>query len=131
VRVLLDTHVWLWSLVAPDRLAKKIGRLLEAAKTERWISAISAWEVLVLAERGRIRLSMPAPRWIDQVLDELPFHEAPLSRRIAVRSRSIQLTNDDPADRFLVATALEHDLTFITADEKILESRACRLLAAR
>lgn len=131
MRVLLDTHVWLWSLSDPGKLARKVVRVLEAEKTERWISAVSVWEVLLLSERGRIAFDVSPSRWIDEVFDDLPFHEAPLSRGIAARSRTIALSHEDPADRLLVATALEHDLTFVTADAEILRTRPCKLLAAR
>lgn len=57
-----------------------------------------------------------------------PLHEAALVHEVALRSREVALPHDDPADRFLVATALVYELTFVTADEQILDAKPCALL---
>ena len=57
------------------------------------------------------------------------MHEAPLNREVAIRSLAIKLGHDDPADRFLVATAMVHDLTLVTADRRLLKSRLVATLA--
>jgi PIN domain nuclease of toxin-antitoxin system len=128
VRYLLDTHVWLWSLAVPDKLSRRVRKLLTQTKHEGWLSPISVWEVLVLAERGRVRLDDEPRRWIREALARTPLNEAPLGHEVALRSREVALPHDDPADRFLVATALVYELTFVTADERILGARPCALL---
>jgi PIN domain nuclease of toxin-antitoxin system len=130
VRYLLDTHVWVWSLMRPEGLPRRVRTLLTQARHEGWLSPISSWEVLMLAERGRVKLDGEPRLWIREALARTPLHEAPLVHEVALRSREVALPHDDPADRFLVATALVYELTFVTADERILGARPCPLLPA-
>jgi PIN domain nuclease of toxin-antitoxin system len=131
MRFLLDTHVWLWSLTAPDKLERKVRNRLQQAKDGVWLSPISVWELLVLAERGRVRLDAEPRAWVREALDQAPLQEAALNHEVALRSREVALPHPDPADRFLVATALVYDLTLVTADETLIEAKTCPILANR
>jgi PIN domain nuclease of toxin-antitoxin system len=131
VRLLLDTHIWRWSLSAPEKLSKRLRAALTSKATELWLSPISVWELLVLAERGRIKLAPEPRQWIATALSNTPAHEAPLTCQVAIRSRGILPAHEDPADRFLIATALIYDLTFVTADEALINARPCAILANR
>jgi len=131
VRLLLDTHIWRWSLSAPEKLGKRLRAVLTRRGTELWLSPISVWELLVLAERGRIRLAPEPRQWIAEALRRTPVHEAPLTHQVAIRSRETLPAHADPADRFLVATALVYELTFVTADETLLRAKPCPILANR
>jgi PIN domain nuclease of toxin-antitoxin system len=131
VKLLLDTHVWLWSLAAPDRLARKVRAQLEKKGNEVWLSPISVWELIVLAERGRVRLDAEPRAWVAEALERAPLEEAALNHEVALRSREVALPRQDPADRFLVATALTYELTLVTADETLIEAKACPILANR
>jgi PIN domain nuclease of toxin-antitoxin system len=127
--LLLDTHIWFWSLTAPDRLGVKVRRRLAQAKSGVWLSPISVWELLVLAERGRVRLDAEPRLWVRQALERAPLEEATLNHEVALRSREVALPHHDPADRFLVATALVYDLALVTSDETLIDAKACRVLA--
>ncbi len=129
MKLLLDTHIWLWSLLAPDKLGRRVAAALSSARNELWVSPISVWETLVLAERGRIKLKVDAHRWVEDAFRAAPFVEAPLNRAVAVMSREIRLAHQDPADRFLAATAAVYDLTLVTADDQLLAGRGYRHLA--
>ena len=131
MRYLVDTHVWAWSLVEPERLPKRALAVLEDASSEGWLSPISVWEMLLLIERGRLEADAPADEWVHDALRASPLREAPLTHEIALRSRSVRLPHPDPADRFLVATAEVHELTLLTADERLLRARACKVLDCR
>jgi PIN domain nuclease of toxin-antitoxin system len=128
MKYLLDTHIWLWSLLGPDRLGTNIIELLENKESELFISPITVWEILVLAEKGRIELRPSPKEWIVEALKRSPVKEAALSHEIAIKSRQIQLPHKDPADRFIAATALENDLTLITEDKKLKESKEIKVL---
>ncbi len=123
VRLLLDTHIWLWSVFEPSRLAGGVAKELETDTNELWLSPISTWETLVLMEKGRIAVTDDAYSTVDAMLRAGPFREAALTHAVAAESRKIALTHPDPADRFLAATAKVYDLTLVTADERLLESR--------
>jgi PIN domain nuclease of toxin-antitoxin system len=119
VKLLLDTHIWVWSLLEPSRLSARIRRALQHESNELWLSPISTWEVLVLARKGRLTLKPDAEQWVRRAWDAAPFHEAPLNREVAIESRRIALSHEDPADRFLAATAVVYQLTFVTADARL------------
>lgn len=123
MKLLLDTHILLWSLLEPEKLSKRVASELEDPSNENWVSPISIWEVLILAERGRVILNPDPLTWIRNLLRTIPLKEAPLNHEVAIQSRTINLRHQDPVDRFLAATAIVYDLTLVTADERLLVSR--------
>ena len=129
MRLLLDTHIWLWSALEPDRLSSRVSRALADPEHELWLSPISVWETLVLARKRRVMLKPSPEQWVRRAITELPIREAPLNHEIAIRSEGIKVGHDDPADRFLVATALVHELTLVTADRRLVKNRPVPTLA--
>jgi len=129
LRLLLDTHVWLWSLVEPERLGRRVRQALGADGTEIWVSAISIWELLLLIEKRRVIVDRSPHEWIEAAFASAPFHEAPINRAVAMRSRTVRLPHQDPADRFLAATAEVFELTLVTDDRHLLRGKTYRTLA--
>lgn len=131
MRLLLDTHVWLWTILDPFRLSDTVRQLLEDDENELWLSAVSVWEAHLLAEQGKIRLDDLPAQWLDRELARFPLRDACLTRQVAIESRAISLPHrEDPADRFIIATANVYDLDLVTADHRILDATACRLVRA-
>jgi len=128
VNLLLDTHIFLWSLLEPSRLTTRVAAELENPDNHLWISPLTSWEVLVLADKGRVSLDPTAAEWLRKVFRTVPFKEAPLTHEIALHSRSVSLTHEDPVDRFLAATAIVHESTLVTADERLLRARGISTL---
>jgi PIN domain nuclease of toxin-antitoxin system len=116
---LLDTPVWFWYVVASHRLPTGLRAALDAATGERWLSPISVWELGLLEERGQVRLVGGLRSWVQEALRRLPLREADLTREAALLSHELDLADHDWADRLLAATALVHDLTLITTDERL------------
>jgi len=131
VNLLLDTPILLWSLLEPERLSRDVAAALEDESSTLWLSPITTWEVLILAERGRLELHREPAAWLRQVLGEIPFKEAALNHEVVIRSRGVDLSHQDPADRFLVATARVYDLTLVTADRHLLGLKDLKLLPNR
>lgn len=133
MNLLLDTHIWLWSHAEPERLTKRVAATLADEGNQLWLSPISIWEFLLLAERGRVRVrdGQGPLDWVEAALSRVPMRDAPLVREVAIRSRSVRLDHDDPADRFLAATADVYELTLVTADERVLRGRGFRTLPNR
>ena len=129
VKLLLDTHIFLWGFLEPSRLAERVATELENPLNELWLSPIVVWEVLMFAERGRLTLEPDAPTWVRRACQTVPYREALLNHEVAIQSRAIDLDHQDPADRFLAASALVYDLTLVTADERLLRSRMITSLA--
>ncbi len=131
MKLLLDTHIWLWSIINPKRVPRRAAREIQSAKNEIWLSPMSIWETALLLERGRIKVKGDPLRWLDQMLAAAVFREASFTRDVAVRAADIQLPHHDPADRLLVATALIHSLTLVTADHRLLDNPQCEVLRER
>lgn len=123
IAAVFDTHVWVWA-AAGDARAEKIREFSGSAV----ISAISQWEVAMLAMKGRLELLPDAESWFSINL-ESPVVLAPLTAEISMASCRLEDFHGDPADRIIVATAITLGLPLITADEKIIRwSERQRLL---
>jgi PIN domain nuclease of toxin-antitoxin system len=129
LKLLLDTHIWLWSLQDPDRLGSRVRRELADAANEKWLSPISTWEALTLHAKGRIRIHGNLSDWVARAT--AAFLEAPITHDIACVARQLALPRQDPADRFLAATAKTLDLTLVTADTNLLGLGEIATLANR
>ena len=116
MRLLLDTHVIVWAAGEAGRLDRRVARALTDPRNELWMSAISAWELALLCERGRLALRPDVGRWLEQAMSGLGVREAPLTAAIALESRQLDAATQDPADRFIVATARSYGCTLVTAD---------------
>ena len=122
MKLLLDTHIWLWYALEDQRLSSNLQTLIAQADTELWLSPISIWEVMVLEEKGRIVLELEPAEWIKQSLAQLKPLEASLTGEIAILSRQIKLSHQDPADRFIAATALHYGLQLATVDQNLVDA---------
>jgi len=120
VKLLLDTHIWLWALLEPPRLSADVRAALQSPDAELWLSPVSVWEATLLAERGRLEVMSDVGTWVREMIAALPCRQAVLTHEIAIVSRALKLSHQDPADRFLAATAQVHDLTLVTADERLI-----------
>jgi PIN domain nuclease of toxin-antitoxin system len=129
LRLLLDTHIWLWSVQDYNRLSKRVQTELIDPANEKWLSPISTWEILTLNQKNRVALLPNAVDWIADAT--APFREAPLTHEIAVAASQLQLQHSDPADRLLAATAKVLGLTLVTADTVLLGLRELATLANR
>ena len=129
MKLLLDTHIWLWSLQDPKRLGKRVLQELKNPANELWLSPISTWEALTLNAKGKIRLRGNLAEWVTRAT--APLREAPLTHEIALAARQLPLLHQDPADRFLAATAQVLDLTLVTADSGLLGLGEIATLANR
>ena len=119
--ILLDTHVWVWlSLEKKSSFSQKAKKALESAG-QKWLSAISYWELAKLVEIERIGFSIPTLNWIRRSLNEWEFNIADLSPEIAVESTMLRGFHKDPADQIIVATSRILGLPLITSDRAILE----------
>src|SRR5258708_38650449 len=105
MRLLLDTHIWLWSAREPERLSQEVRRHLGDSANELWLSPISVWELITLTRKGRIANYLPLENLISQALQALPLREAPLTHEVAREVGRLQLSHRDPADPFLVPTS--------------------------
>lgn len=122
MKVLLDTHVWIWSQEQPDELGEKTRRLLVDSSTEILVSAISTLEIARMASAGRLILTKELRHWVRDGLRSLEARSVSVDHDIAMESYRIpEPFHRDPADRLLVATARIEGCTLLTADRLILD----------
>jgi len=131
MKLLLDTHIWLWALLEPERISARVGKELDNLANERWLSPISVWELVNLHSKKRFALDAPIEEWIASSMQKFRTIEAPFTHEVAVETAGIAIPHRDPADRFLTATANVFGLTLVTADAVLIKAKACPILAAR
>jgi|SRR5271165_6720471 len=131
MRLLLDTHIWLWSAREPERLSRRVAHEIKNLKSELWLSPISIWELITLSRKGRIVNHPDIEILISQTLRALPLNEAPVTNEVAREVGRLRLPHRDPADHFLVATAKVFDLTLVTADEHLIKAPDIAVLPNR
>lgn len=117
MKLLLDTHIWLWTILEPHRVGRYLARELASTENELWLSPISTWEAFTLAKKSRIHLDGDLRQWFADATADIK--EAPLTHEIAFEAQLLKL-HSDPADRFLAATAKVLGLTLVTADKNLL-----------
>jgi PIN domain nuclease of toxin-antitoxin system len=126
-RLLLDTHVWLWVVAGGPELSREARGAIAVAigQGALRISAISLWEVAMLASRGRIVLAKPTSLWLAEALSDPAPAIEPLTAAIAVESCELpEAFHADPAGRMIVATARVTDARLMTRDRRILDYAA-------
>lgn len=117
--VLLDTHVLLWVMSDPRRLTVRAVEEVERAE-HLYISSITAWEVVMLARKRRIDVGPNPGAWVRDAVALLDIIPLPLSLDVAIESDRLEdYSRQDPADRFIIATALNFRVPLVTADEVI------------
>jgi len=131
MKLLLDTHIWIWSDVEAHKLSSEVARELASPENERYLSAVSVWEAILLLEKKRTRLNGDFGGWFKKSKLELGLIEVPLNWEIAHEIRYTIIGYRDPGDRFLVATAKVYNFTLVTADERLMEIPGLKVLANR
>ena len=118
--IVLDTHVLLWVTQQPEKIGKNCTDLIEHAWASQAVavSAISFWEIAMLQAKGRIHLQGTVQTWRSLLLNQ-GLKEFGVNGQIGIQAAQLDL-HGDPADRLIAATALVHQATLCTADEKLL-----------
>jgi|ERR1035438_993951 PIN domain nuclease of toxin-antitoxin system len=120
MKLLLDTHIWIWALHSPEKLSRGVRRELHRASNELYLSPVSIWEANHLVRRKRLRVRQGFTQWFDEVMAQVPLREAPFTFAVAREASKIELPQSDLGDVFLAATALAFDLTLVTTDSQLL-----------
>jgi PIN domain nuclease of toxin-antitoxin system len=116
-------------LADPKQLSRHVQHELGDRNNELWLSPVSTWEVLLLQAKGRVRLHPNSQDWVAKAT--MKMREAPLTHEIVVAAQGLPLQHQDPADRFLAATAEVLGLTLVTADHRLLGLGKIATLANR
>jgi PIN domain nuclease of toxin-antitoxin system len=131
VKLLLDTHIWLWATLDPDRLMRRVAKALADPANELWLSPVSVGELPVLLRKGRLTLPDDIAEWVAKSMLDLQLTEAPLTVEVALAMSTLNFPHGDPADHFLAATAKVFNLTLVTGDERLVNLTGIRTLPNR
>lgn len=131
MKLLLDTHIFIWTVATPSRISRRAAKVMADRRNELWISPVTPWEILYLHRKGRLKLKDGPVAWFSEALSRMTYREAPLTHEVALASGSIILPHRDPADAFLAATAKVYGLTLVTADENLLKGKGYSVLVAQ
>lgn len=115
MRLLLDTHVLVWAMARPDRLARDVKLALSSRDNEIFVSAASVWEAAIKFALRRPDFPVP-PQELVGYATEMEFEQLPVVAAAAARVATLPLHHRDPFDRLLVAQAIEAEAQLLTAD---------------
>jgi PIN domain nuclease of toxin-antitoxin system len=119
LRVLLDTHSWLWMVGEPDRLSEPSRQLLRDTESELFFSVASAWEIAIKYAAGKLRLPRPPAALLGEWLAEDRLSPLPISLAHALLAGELPPHHRDPFDRLLIAQARIEGLTLLTGDREL------------
>jgi len=120
VRLLLDTHAFLWALTTPERLSPRARRSIEDQDSEVNVSAATVWEIAIKAHLGRLEPEVDElERTIPEEIERHAFQPLSVHVRHALRVAALPDHHRDPLDRLLVAQAMVEDLVLVTNDPEI------------
>jgi PIN domain nuclease of toxin-antitoxin system len=121
--LLLDTHIALWLDSGDERLRSRTRALIDncwRCNGTIFLSAVTAWEIALLVDTGRIDLDLPVEEWVKRFLERPGVEGVPLGHGPASRAYKFHhIDHRDPADRLLIATAVELACPLVTYDERI------------
>lgn len=120
MRLLLDTQVWLWSLVSPRRMSAQALAMLHDPEHSLALSAASSWEIAIKYRLGKLPLPEPPDAFILTRLTRDGIHPLPVSHHHACAVAGLPHHHRDPVDRLLVAVCQTDGLTLVTADRQFL-----------
>lgn len=133
MKVLLDTHVWLWWLLGSGRLQQRERTALDrlALGADLRLAEVSLWEAQMLHAKRRLVLDRPFYVWIREAASVDVIEIVPLDVEVVVALDSLPASfHGDPADRLIVATARAHGLPLATYDRGIRKSRTATIWKA-
>lgn len=117
MRILVDTHCWLWCLLSPEKLNRESGTILQDPENEIYLSAASAWEIVIKYRLGKLEIPLKPSEYIPARLTALGHSSLPIEQKHVLAVGQLPDHHQDPFDRILVAQAQVEGMTLVTADK--------------
>ncbi|MFY9821746.1 MAG: type II toxin-antitoxin system VapC family toxin [Thermoanaerobaculia bacterium] len=118
MRILLDTHCWLWMQAAPERLSPGSQALLLDPENQLFLSSVSSWEIAIKYSIGKLPLPLPPAEYVPSRMETSGTSALPILHAHALHVATLPLHHADPFDRLLIAQAQLEGLNILTADRK-------------
>lgn len=119
MKLLLDTHVWLWLLTRPERVPAPAREAVGDGRTSTYWSTVCAWEIALKHALGKLPLPAPPAVLVAESLAESGASALPITHRHALDAAALPPHHKDPFDRLLVAQAVAEGATLVTGDPKV------------
>ena len=129
MRILLDTHAWLWMLGVPERLNEEARQIVADAGNDLLLSSASSWEIAIKWQLGKLELPQPPEDYVPSRLRTSGVTPIPIEHSHALRVTELSHHHRDPFDRLLIAQALVEDVPILTADPVFAEYPIERIAA--
>jgi PIN domain nuclease of toxin-antitoxin system len=126
VRLLLDTHIFLWYITGDSRVGLETRRLIEDSEVA-YLSVASVWEATIKYRIGKLPLPEPPHPWLVVQREQHGIESLPIDESAVTHLSQLESHHRDPFDRILVCQAIEHDLQIVTID-RIFSSYPAKLL---
>lgn len=119
MNLLLDTHCWLWQMLAPERLSPPIKEALRDPSNMTFLSVASMWEITIKYSLGKMSLPLPPEQYIPERLLSMGDLPLEIAQKHVLHLSSLPAHHKDPFDRLLIAQAQVEGMTLLTADALI------------
>lgn len=130
--IVLDTHTLIWWINGPQKLSKKAREIINQEKHREGsilVSSISTLEIYRLVKNGKLQLINDTDSWLEKIESLPAVRFVPIDNKVAITSINLpDFDHKDPADRIIIATALQFGATLITSDERILKYKKVQTL---
>lgn len=120
MKLLLDTHVWLWWNSDPERLAPSARKQIENPRNAVFLSAASVWEMAIKRQLGKLPLPEPVATYVARRLEGDSVTPLPVSIEHAAGVETLEPLHSDPFDRLLIVQARHEGLHLLTVDDRVL-----------
>jgi PIN domain nuclease of toxin-antitoxin system len=114
MKILLDTHTFLWGITDESRVPSRVRTLIQSA--EPWLSVASLWEILTKVQLGKLPLPKPVGPYLISKLSFNGIQVLPITLHHVLRVESMELHHRDPFDRMLIAQSMEEGWPIVSAD---------------
>jgi len=119
LRLLLDTHIFLWFITADKQLPAYMKEKILQPNNEIYLSVVSIWEAIIKQKLGKLSLPQPAEHYLPTQRERHLMLSLPVNEACVVRLAQLPALHRDPFDRMLICQAIENDLTIVTVDKAI------------
>lgn len=128
MRALLDTHAFIWLSTSPELLSESARRVLGDDNADLFISAITPWEIVLLAARRRLDLDIEPKELVKRACAQHGIEEIPLRGMDALNSTALPDLHRDPFDRILIELALRENMALVSKDVNLARYPGVRVV---
>ena len=120
MRLLLDTHVFLWYITANPKLPLRFQAAIQDSDNVVYLSVVSVWEAVIKYHLDKLPLSAPPATYLPRQREAHAIKSLPIDESVMPHLAGLPALHRDPFDRILIAQALRHGLTLATVDADVI-----------